>query len=159
MEETIDFKLNGKGVRLTADTDRMLLWILRTDLDHTGTKSSCGEGFCGACTVLVDGEPVLSCQYPLRLAKGREILTIEGLASGDALHPLQQAFLEENALQCGFCTPGMILQAYALLKKNPRPSEAQVAAGLEGNLCRCGAYNRIVRAVLAAARAMEGRAS
>jgi nicotinate dehydrogenase subunit A len=159
MEETIRFKLNGKDVSLTADTDRMLLWVLRTDLEHTGPKAFCGEGFCGACTVLVDGEPVLSCQYPLERVRGKEVITIEGLQSAGTLHPLQEAFLEHNAFQCGFCTSGMILQAYAFLKKNPRPSEAQIAEALEGNLCRCGAYNRIIRAVQAAARAMEGGAS
>jgi nicotinate dehydrogenase subunit A len=159
MDETITFKLNGKEVSVNADAGRMLLWVLRTDLEHTGPKMFCGEGFCGACTVLVDGEPVLSCQYPLRRVAGKEVLTIEGLQSGDSLHPLQEAFLEHNAFQCGFCTPGMILQAYAFLKKNPNPSEDQIAEALEGNLCRCGAHNRIVRAVQAAARAMEGGAS
>ncbi len=159
MEENVSFRLNGEDVRLTADTDRMLLWVLRTDLEHTGTKASCGEGFCGACTVLVDSEPVLSCQFPLRMVQGKEVLTIEGLRKNGGLHPLQEAFLEHNALQCGFCTPGMILRAYAFLKRNSRPTEGQIAEALEGNLCRCGTYNRIIRAVMSAARAMEGKAS
>ncbi len=159
MEENVSFRLNGEDVRLTADTDRMLLWVLRTDLEHTGTKASCGEGFCGACTVLVDSEPVLSCQFPLRMVQGKEVLTIEGLRKNGGLHPLQEAFLEHNALQCGFCTPGMILRAYAFLKRNSRPTEGQIAEALEGNLCRCGTYNRIIRAVMSAARFMEGKAS
>ncbi len=159
MEETIEFKLNGKDVSLSADTDRMLLWVLRTDFGQTGPKPVCGEGYCGACTVLVDGEPVRSCQYPLRRVRGRDVITIEGLRSGEALHPLQEAFLEHNAFQCGFCTPGMILQAYAFLKKNPRPSEAEIAEALEGNICRCGSYDRIIKAVKAAARVIEGEAS
>ena len=156
MERTIRFKLNGKEVGVESPPERMLLWVLRTDLEHTGTKYSCGEGFCGACTVLVDGQPTLSCQFPLAKVEGKEVLTIEGLAKGERLHPLQQAFLEHDALQCGYCTPGMILQAYALLLRKPRPSEAEIADALEGNLCRCCSYNRIVAAVQTAAKAIAG---
>ena len=156
MEKSISFSLNGKPVRMTADPGRMLLWVLRSDLELTGAKHSCGEGFCGACTVLVGGEAVLSCKYPIQGVEGKEVLTIEGLAENGDLHPLQKAFLEYNALQCGFCTPGMILKAYELLQSNPAPSHNDVAEALEGNLCRCGSYDRIIRAVQAAARGMKG---
>jgi aerobic-type carbon monoxide dehydrogenase small subunit (CoxS/CutS family) len=156
MEKTVRFKLNGKEVGVETSPERMLLWVLRTDLGHTGAKYGCGEGFCGACTVLVDGMPALSCQFPLAKAEGKEVLTIEGLARGGRLHPLQQAFIDHGALQCGFCTPGMILQAYALLLRKPRPTEAEIADALEGNLCRCGGYDRIIAAVRSAAEAMQG---
>jgi aerobic-type carbon monoxide dehydrogenase small subunit (CoxS/CutS family) len=155
MDKTIRFKLNGKEVGVETSPERMLLWVLRTDLDHTGAKYSCGEGYCGACTVLVDGKPALSCQLPLAKAEGRSVFTIEGLARGGRLHPLQQGFVDHGALQCGYCTPGMILQAYALLLRKPDPTEAEIADALEGNLCRCGCYNRIVAAVQAAAKAMR----
>ncbi|MCK7462031.1 MAG: (2Fe-2S)-binding protein [Sphingobacterium sp.] len=131
MDKTIRFTLNGKEVAVEASPERMLLWVLRTDLDHTGTKYGCGEGYCGACTVLVDGKPTYSCQFPLAKAEGRSVLTIEGLARGGRLHPLQQAFADEGALQCGYCTPGMILQAYALLLRKPDPTEAEIADALE----------------------------
>jgi aerobic-type carbon monoxide dehydrogenase small subunit (CoxS/CutS family) len=155
MEKTIRFKLNGKEVAVETSPERMLLWVLRTDLGHTGTKYSCGEGYCGACTVLVDSKPVFSCQYPLSKVEGKSVLTIEGLAKGGRLHPLQQAFADQGALQCGYCTPGMILQAYALLHRKPNPTEAEIADALEGNLCRCGCYDRIVAAVRAASQAMK----
>ena len=154
MDKTIRFELNGKEVAIETSAERMLLWVLRTDLDHTGTKYGCGEGYCGACTVLVDGKPTFSCQFPLAKAEGRSVLTIEGLARGGRLHPLQQAFADEGALQCGYCTPGMILQAYALLLRKPDPTEAEIADALETNLCRCGSYNRIVKAVRAASQKM-----
>jgi aerobic-type carbon monoxide dehydrogenase small subunit (CoxS/CutS family) len=156
MDKTIRFKLNGKEVRVETSPERMLLWVLRADLGHTGTKYGCGEGFCSACTVLVDGKPTLSCQFPLAKAKGKSILTIEGLAKGGRLHPLQQAFVDHDALQCGYCTPGMILQAFALLRRKPQPTDAEIADALEGNLCRCGSYNRIIAAVQTAAKAMKG---
>ena len=156
MDKTIRFKLNGKEVAVESPPERMLLWVLRTDLGHTGTKYSCGEGFCGACTVLIDGKAALSCQFPLAKAEGRSVLTIEGLARGGRLHPLQKAFADLGALQCGYCTPGMILQAYALLLRKPNPTEAEIADALEGNLCRCGCYNRIVEAVRTASQAMKG---
>lgn len=156
MNRTIRFTLNGKPVSLFVDGERMLLWVLRTDLGLTGTKFGCGEGFCGACTVIIDGEPVRSCQYPLRDVEGKKVLTIEGLAKDGRLHPLQEAFIKHDALQCGYCTPGMILTAYGLLLKDPKPGESDIRDALEGNLCRCGAHTRIVRAVRDAAGAMEG---
>lgn len=156
MDKTIRFKLNGKEVRVESPPERMLLWVLRTDLGHTGPKYGCGEGFCGACTVLVDGKPTFSCQFPLAKAEGKSVLTIEGLAKGGRLHPLQQAFIDHGALQCGYCTSGMILQAYGLLLRKPNPTEAEIADALEGNLCRCGTYNRIIAAVQTAAKAMKG---
>jgi nicotinate dehydrogenase subunit A len=156
MDKNIRFRLNGKTMDLTSSPDRMLLWVLRSDLSLTGTKYSCGEGFCGACTVLVDNEPVLSCQYPVRNVEGKDILTIEGMKKNGKLHPLQTAFMQHNALQCGYCTPGMILGAYALLQKNPEPSAGDIADALEGNLCRCGSYNRIIQAIQTAARVMRG---
>ena len=155
MTTSIHFKLNGKEVQAAAG-DRMLLWVLRSDLNLTGTKFSCGEGFCGACTVLVNQEPVKACQYPLKDAAGKNILTIEGLAKNGKLHPLQTAFMQHNALQCGFCTPGMILTAYSLLIKNPHPTEKEILQAMEENLCRCGTYNRIIQAITTAARAMNG---
>ena len=124
-----------------------MLWILRTELNLTGTKYGCGEGFCGACTVLVNNEPVRSCQYLIKDANGKKILTIEGLAKNGKLHPLQQAFINVDALQCGFCTPGMILNAYGLLLKNPRPSRTEIIQSMDNNLCRCGSYDRIVEAI------------
>jgi len=156
MNRTIRYTLNGKPMSLSADGDRMLLWVLRTDLGLTGTKFGCGEGFCGACTVLIDGEPIRSCQYPLKNVGGKKVLTIEGLAEGERLHPLQEAFLKHDAIQCGYCSPGMVVTAYGLLLKNPRPEENDIRDALEGNLCRCGAHNRIVKAVLDAAGTMEG---
>lgn len=154
MNETITFKLNGKSLSLTGDSERMLLWVLRTDLELTGTKYGCGEGLCGACSVLVDNEVVRSCQTPLKDVRGKEVLTIEGLAKNGKLHPLQEAFLKHNAVQCGYCTPGMILTAYSLLVKNPRPSYSQITAGMDDNLCRCGCYNRIIEAIQTAATAV-----
>jgi len=158
MKQTISFRVNGRPVSLTVDGDRMLLWVLRTELGLTGTKYACGEGFCGACTVLVDGEPVLSCQYPVKNAQGRDILTIEGLAQGDALHPLQEAFIKLNAMQCGFCTSGMIMNALGLLRRNPNPTRPEILAAMEGNVCRCGGYARIAQAIEDAAKAMKGAA-
>ena len=159
MDKNIRFKLNGKTLNLSTSPDRMLLWVLRSDLALTGTKYSCGEGFCGACTVLVNNEPVLSCQYPIQDAEGKEILTIEGLSENGRLHPLQSAFIQHNALQCGYCTPGMILRAYSFLLHNPQPSTKDITEALEGNLCRCGSYNRIIQAVQTAARTMRGAKS
>ena len=157
MDKTVRFKLNGKEVAVETSPERMLLWVLRTDLAHTGTKYGCGEGFCGACTVLVDGKPALACQFPLAKVEGRSVLTIEGLAKGGRLHPLQQAFIDHGAMQCGYCTPGMILRAYALLRQDPDPSEADIADALEGNLCRCNNYRRIIAAVRAASQALRMR--
>lgn len=150
MEETIQFKLNGKPTRLQVDGNRTLLWVLRTDFALTGTKYGCGEGLCGACTVMLDKEAIRSCQLRMQDVAGKEVTTIEGLAQNDKLHPLQQAFMEHDALQCGFCTPGMILNAHGLLLKNPRPSAAEIIAGMDDNLCRCGAHQRIVQAIQSA---------
>lgn len=156
MIEAIQFKLNGETVRLKVDEERMLLWVLRTDLGLTGPKYGCGEEHCGACTVLVNGEAVLSCQTPVKDVKGKEVVTIEGLAADGGLHPLQKAFIEHDALQCGFCTPGMILKAYSLLVKIPLPTRDQIIQSMERNLCRCGSYPRVVQAIEAAAKEMKG---
>lgn len=156
MKETITFKLNGKPVRFTGGSDRLLLWVLRSEFNLTGTKYGCGEGFCGACTVLVDNSAVRSCQLPVKNINGKDVLTIEGLAKNGKPHPLQEAFMKHNALQCGFCTPGMILSAYSFLLKTPRPTYAQIIAAMEGSLCRCSSYNRIVEAIRAAAPVMQG---
>jgi aerobic-type carbon monoxide dehydrogenase small subunit (CoxS/CutS family) len=147
MKETIRFKLNGKSVTLNVEGDRKLLWVLRTDLGLTGTKYGCGKSLCGACTVVINKEAVRSCMMPIRSVQGKEVTTIEGLAMGDALHPLQKAFAEQGAVQCGFCTPGMIMNAYALLLKNPKLTRDQIIAGMENNLCRCSAHQRIVKAI------------
>jgi aerobic carbon-monoxide dehydrogenase small subunit len=156
MEETIRFKLNGKKTVLTTDTSQTLIWVLRNHLGLTGTKWGCGTGFCGACTVLVDDEPVRSCQVPLGDVAGKEVITIEGLEEQGKLHPVQQAFVDHDALQCGFCTPGMILTTVAMLRKNPSPTRQEVIEGLDENLCRCTAHVRIIDAVMDAAKTMKG---
>ena len=155
MKETISFNLNGKSTRLTVDSERMLLWVLRTDLGLTGTKFGCGVSLCGACTVLVDNEAVRSCQFPVKYVDGTEVITIEGLAKNGNLHPLQKAFIQHDALQCGFCTPGMILNAYSLLLKNPRPSREEIIDGMNDNLCRCGVHSRIIEAIETAAKELK----
>jgi aerobic-type carbon monoxide dehydrogenase small subunit (CoxS/CutS family) len=157
--ETIMFTLNAEPVSLSLRNDRMLLWVLRTEMGLTGTKFGCGEGFCGACTVLVNNEPVRSCQYPIKEVQGKTVLTIEGLAKNGNLHPLQKAFVDHDALQCGFCTPGIILTAYSLLLKNPKPTQKDVIQALDDNLCRCGAHTRMLQAVHAAADTMREGAS
>jgi aerobic-type carbon monoxide dehydrogenase small subunit (CoxS/CutS family) len=156
MIENIRFKLNGRPVSLSVETEQMLLPVLRYDLGLTGSKYGCGEGLCGACTVLVNNEAVRSCQYPLKDVGGKEVVTIEGLARDGKLHPLQEAFVRHDALQCGYCTSGMIMNAYGLLLKNPRPTRREIVVGMEGNLCRCGAYIRIIEAIQDAARDMRG---
>jgi aerobic-type carbon monoxide dehydrogenase small subunit (CoxS/CutS family) len=156
MEETVQFKLNGKATKLTVDSDRKLLWVLRTDLEHTGTKYGCGEGFCGACTVLVDGAAVRSCQTTVKDVAGKAVVTIEGLELDDKLHPVQKAFMDHDAFQCGYCTSGMILTAYSFLKNNPHPSVSDIITGMDDNLCRCGAHKRIIEAVQTAAKEMKG---
>ncbi len=148
-----ELHINGRAVPLDVDPDRSLLGVLRDELGLTGTKYGCGEGQCGACTVLVDRRPRLSCITPVERVAGREITTIEGLAIDGRLHPVQQAFLDHDALQCGYCTPGMILSALALLEGIPSPTEEEIARALDRNICRCGVYSRIVRAVRAAAGA------
>jgi carbon-monoxide dehydrogenase small subunit len=152
MAQTTSFTLNGGPVQVNSPTDRPLVDVLRYDLGLTGTKQGCGAGLCGACTVLLDGEPVPSCATTLGEAAGKTVLTIEGLAKGGHLDPVQQAFIDHNAFQCGFCTPGMILTAVAFLKKKPGATRAEIQAALEGNLCRCGAHGRIVTAVQAAGK-------
>jgi aerobic-type carbon monoxide dehydrogenase small subunit (CoxS/CutS family) len=154
MIETIDFRLNGRPVKLQVEGDRSLLWVLRTDLGLTGTKYGCGASLCGACTVVVGKEAVRSCQFPVRDVRGKDVLTIEGLARDGKLHPLQQQFVEQDALQCGFCTPGMIMNAYALLLNNRRPSRDEIIRGMDDNLCRCGAHKRIVAAIENASKQM-----
>ena len=147
MVTNITFTLNGKETTVAAEPGRPLLEVLREDLGLTGTKYGCGEGACGACTVLIDGAPARSCITPADEAAGKSIVTIEGLAAGGNLHPVQEAFIAEEAIQCGYCTPGMVLAAVALLRKNPHPSEAVIVAGMNGNLCRCSNYAKIVRAI------------
>lgn len=156
MEEKIRFNLNGKRTEITTEPNQTLLWVLRNQLGLTGTKFGCGAGFCGACTVLINKEPVRSCMLPVSDIAGKELITIEGLGKGDKLHPLQKAFIEHDALQCGFCTPGMIITAAGLLMKNPALSRQEIIDGLEENLCRCGAHNRIIDAVETAAKEMRG---
>jgi aerobic-type carbon monoxide dehydrogenase small subunit (CoxS/CutS family) len=155
MKENIPFKVNGKPVRLSVDTDRMLLWVLRTELGLTGSKYGCGEGFCGACTVLVNNEAVRSCQFPVKSVRGKEVLTIEGLAVNGKPHLLQEAFIKHNAMQCGYCTSGMILEAYSLLRKKPNPTREEIIQGMEGHFCRCSSYFRIVQAIQTAAQEMS----
>jgi len=152
---TVQFRLNGKSVTLKVAEDRPLLWTLRTDLALTGVKYACGEGLCGACTVLVNGEAVLSCQTPVEDVDGAEIVTIEGLAQNGKLHPIQQAFIDHDAMQCGFCTSGMIMKAYSFLAENYQPTQDEIIAAMDDNLCRCGSHVRIVQAIQTAARRMK----
>lgn len=159
MSKTIQFTLNDKPIRIEVDGDRPLLWVLRTDLGLTGTKFGCGEGLCGACTVLVDDEAVPSCQITVESIAGSRVKTIEGIMAGGQLHPIQRAFMDLDALQCGFCTPGMILKAYSLLAANPRPTRDQIITEMNDNLCRCGAHGRIVEAIETAARELQRRGS
>lgn len=156
MNKTINFKLNGEAVAVDVFGDETLLTVIRTHLDKTGTKYGCGIGQCGACTVIMDKEAIRSCMILVEDVQNKEIITIEGLESenGD-LHPIQKAFVELDALQCGFCTPGMILNAYGLLLKNPTPTRQEVLDGMEENLCRCGSYNRIIDAILKAAKELN----
>ena len=147
MKRVLRLHLNGRPTELDVDGSRMLLWVLRGELGLTGAKYGCGEGLCGACTVLVDGEAAHACTTPVSAVAGRRVVTIEGLAEGERLHPLQEAFVEAGALQCGYCTPGMVLAAHALLAHHPRATRQQIVDGLDGNLCRCGAHQRIVAAV------------
>ena len=144
--------LNGEPTEIAIESSALLLDVLRDQLGLTGTKEACGEGECGACTVLLDGKAINSCITPAMKAMNKEVLTIEGLARDGGLHPIQQAFIEHGAIQCGFCTPGMVLSTKALLDKNPDPTEEEVRIGISGNLCRCTGYVKIVEAVLAAAK-------
>jgi nicotinate dehydrogenase subunit A len=156
MNRSIRFQLNGQPTSLTVDAERKLLWVLRTDLGLTGTKYGCGAGLCGACTVLVDGKVVRSCQCPVSQVEGKAVTTIEGLAHDANLHPVQAAFVAHDALQCGFCTPGMVLTACALLAQNPHPARDEIINAMDTNLCRCGSYQRIVRAIEAVAAGAPG---
>jgi len=156
MEEKIIFKLNNKKTELVTDPTQMLLWVLRNHFGLTGTKYGCGIGFCGACTVLIDDEPVRSCMMPVSDVAGKSVVTIEGLEKKGKLHPVQQAFIDHDALQCGYCTPGMIVTAVGMLKKNPSPTRQEIVEGMEENLCRCGAHMRIIAAVEDASKAMKG---
>jgi carbon-monoxide dehydrogenase small subunit len=160
MDATITLIVNGKERTVVTDPGRSLLDVLREDLHLTGAKYGCGEGRCGACTVLMDGRKVLSCVTPVAKADNKKITTIEGLAEGDRLHPVQQAFLDEGAIQCGYCTPGMILAAVALLEKNPQPTDEQIVAWMNGNVCRCNGYTKILNAIRrSAARIAEVKVS
>ena len=156
MADSVLFTLNGKPVKLAVDGERMLLWVLRTDLGLTGTKFGCGKGLCGACTVLVGNTAVRSCHFPVKQAEGKEVTTIEGLAKDGKLHPIQEAFMKHDALQCGFCTPGMILKAYSLLSEKLQPTRAEIIQAMDGSLCRCGAHKRMIEAIETAAQDMKG---
>jgi aerobic-type carbon monoxide dehydrogenase small subunit (CoxS/CutS family) len=156
MINTIKFKLNDKPVELRVDGERRLLWVLRSDLGLTGPKYGCGEGICGACTVLINSKATRSCQVPVEEIEGKEVITIEGLAKKGRLHPLQKAFMKQDAFQCGYCTSGMILNAYGLLLEKPNPTEAEIIQGMNDNLCRCGAHLRIIQAIQTAAKEMRG---
>jgi aerobic-type carbon monoxide dehydrogenase small subunit (CoxS/CutS family) len=150
MPKITELNVNGSRRRVEVDPDRSLLSVLRDDLDLTGSKYGCGEGQCGACTVLIDGQPARSCITLVRTTAGKRITTIEGLEKNGRLHPLQETFMEEGAMQCGYCTAGMILAGVALLQKNQRPSEQEIVRFMDGNICRCGAYPRIVAAIRSA---------
>ncbi len=155
MNETIEMTVNGKRVSVVTDPRRSLLEVLREDLKLTGTKHGCGEGSCGACTVLLDGRPARSCTTPVSRVQGRKVRTIEGLAAAGSLHPVQEAFIAEGAMQCGFCTPGMIMSAAALLERNPRPTDGQIVEAMNGHLCRCCGYPKILVAIRRAAGLRE----
>ena len=148
------FNVNGRAVTVAAEPDTPLLWVLREDLGLTGTKFGCGMALCGACTVHVDGSPVRSCVTPLAAARGKRVTTIEGLARGDRLHPLQEAFIEQDVPQCGYCQSGQVMSAAALLTKQRTPSDADIDAAMSGNICRCGTYQRIRAAIKQAAARM-----
>lgn len=149
--------VNGRRHNVAADAETPLLYVLRNELKLKGARFGCGQGQCGACTVLVDGKPVQSCDLPVSAAAGKSITTIEGLGGAGALHPLQRAFIVEQAVQCGYCLSGIIMTAKALLDVNPRPTEAEIRTALKGNLCRCGTHQRILRAIRRAAQEMEKR--
>ena len=155
MKQSISFKLNGKPVSVVVEGDESLLTVIRTNLDQTGTKYGCGIGECGACTVMMDNETVRSCMLLVEDVAGKEITTIEGLSVDENLHPIQEAFVEHDAMQCGFCTSGMIMTAEGLLNSNPNPTRTEIIEGMDANLCRCGSYNRIVDAIQTAAEEMN----
>ena len=155
MKEKIEFNLNGKMVSVELEKSQTLLWVLRTHFNLTGTKYGCGEGYCGACTVLIDNAATRSCATTMGEVAGKKVLTIEGLAEGEKLHPVQQAFVDHDALQCGYCTPGMVMNAVGFLNDNPAPSREDIIIGMEDNLCRCGAHNRILDAIESAATVLQ----
>ena len=157
MKVNIQLTVNGDSVEAAVEPNRTLIQLLREDLGLTGTKHGCGLGDCGACTVLLDGKPVNSCLVLAVQANGSEVLTIEGLAENGKLHPVQQAFVDRGAIQCGFCTPGMILSATALLEENPKPTEKEIRTAISGNLCRCTGYQKIVEAIQDASECMAGK--
>jgi aerobic-type carbon monoxide dehydrogenase small subunit (CoxS/CutS family) len=154
-QEEITLKVNGTNYRLNIEPRRTLVEVLRENLGLTGTKKSCNEGDCGACTVLMDGRPVASCLVLAMDAQGKEILTIEGLSEGEKLHPIQEAFLKHGAIQCGFCTPGMVMSAKALLDENLEPTTTEIRKAISGNLCRCTGYQHIVDSIMAASKMMQ----
>ena len=156
MSDTVSFKLNDKPVRLEVEAERTLWWALRTDLGLTGTKYGCGEGHCGCCAVLVNQRAQRSCLLKIKDVEGKEVVTIEGLEKDGKLHPLQKAFAEHDGMQCGFCTPGMIITGVGFLNANPKPSREEMVRGLEMNFCRCGAHTRILDALQAAAAELRG---
>lgn len=155
MSDLVEFKLNGKNVKINVDGERMLLWVLRTDLELTGTKYGCGEGFCGACTVIINNKAERACSIPVKDVNGKEILTIEGLSKNGKLHQLQKAFSEHDALQCGYCTPGMIMHAYEIVNNKQKLTREDIADGMENNYCRCGAHKRIIDAVQSVSAEMK----
>lgn len=145
--QELELHINGTRRRVVADAQRSLLSVLHEDLDLTGAKYGCGEGQCGSCTVLVDGQPIRSCRTRVGTVAGKQVRTVEGLEQNGRLHPLQEAFLDVVAMQCGYCIPGMIMSGIGLLEKNPRPTEREIIRAMEGNVCRCGTYPRIVAAI------------
>ena len=155
MEQSISFKLNTKNVMVKVQGDESLLTVIRTYLDETGTKYGCGLGDCGACTVLVDNEVTRSCMTVIEDVADKEVITIEGIGTSEELHPIQEAFVKTDALQCGFCTPGMIMNAYGLLLKNPNPNRNEIITAMEANLCRCGSYGRIIEAIEKASKQLS----
>jgi carbon-monoxide dehydrogenase small subunit len=159
MQSTVRFRLNHEPVEIAVDPERLLLWVLRGDLELTGTKCGCEMGFCSACTVLVDKKAALACQLKVKEVEGKDVVTIEGLAKEGELHPVQKAFVEHDALQCGFCTPGMIMNACSLLNENPNPSREDIIRSMDDNLCRCGAHARIILAIQTAAEELKGAKS
>jgi carbon-monoxide dehydrogenase small subunit len=154
-QEEIVLRVNGTNYKVRIEPWRTLVEVLRETLGLTGTKKSCNEGECGACTVIVDGKPVTSCLVLAMDAQGKDILTIEGLSEGEKLHPIQEAFLKHGAIQCGFCTPGMVMSAKALLDENPKPTVTEIRKAISGNLCRCTGYQHIIDSIMAASRVMN----
>lgn len=156
MQETIRFEINNQSKELVLEQDRSLLWVLRNDLTLTGTKYGCGMGHCGSCTVLIDNKPVQSCQVTADFINGKKVTTIEGLERNGLMHPVQKSFIQHDALQCGYCTPGMIITATGLLYENPAPTRDEIIGAMENNFCRCGTYSRIVDAIQSASKEMKG---